>query len=50
MAPQRTRDHDPVMEVIARVARITGLTTSVVGLALAGVALVAIAIALILSL
>ncbi len=50
MAPRRTGEHESVMEVAARVARITGLTTSVVGLALAGVALVAIAIALILSL
>lgn len=50
MEPRRTRDHEPVMEVLTRVARITGLTTSVVGLALAGVALVAVVIALILSL
>ena len=50
MAQPRTRDHDPGTEVIARIARITGVTTSVVTLAFAGVALVAIAITLILSL
>jgi hypothetical protein len=43
-------DHSRIMEVAARIGRLTGVTTSVFVLLAAAVALVAIAVALILSL
>jgi hypothetical protein len=52
MAARRTPedDYSRVMDVVARVSRLTGVTTSVLGVVLAAGALVAIAVALIMSL
>lgn len=52
MPPRRTADDEytGMMDVAARLARIAALTTSVVGLAAAAFALVAIAVVLMLSL
>jgi len=52
MAARKTPedDYSRVMDVVARVSRLTGVTTSVLGVVLAAGALVAIAVALIMSL
>ena len=52
MATRRPHDDDPnsLMQVAARIGRLTGLTTSIFVLVAAAVALAAIVVALILSL